>query len=386
MSVGSLDQLAAPSGSAKDRITYTADMFGDIESHRNSKVSSTTGSQKGTVSDIPTERKSCLSRNIREDEYAQSLANGFTIIIDSVDDGNGFDVNSFSSDDDDDDVSKGGKNDGIVESKSVTFQDDQLENDFNNDDEDEFCDAKETKEIENAEKNNENTSEVAEAKNKIYEENELTEESILKEVESMNENIKHENHDANKTVHKKKSPPRPVPPATSKGKLDSKNKLGLKLKIENESMPNFSPYMKTNTSKSKATTNKARQFHTMSSKQKKSNGAIPMSVKANGKASGKKRSTESTEGLVTMETGKRNESLTSADGLEVECNTTDSSPMTNEQNQITCVADVHREKTLSPKTENGDVTSRSDQASSRQRKISVISLGTVLKDSRETLV
>ena len=425
MSVRSVSRSNAKLGFAKDSITYTAEMFGDIESHRTSKVSSTNGSQKGANSDVPVERKSCLSRNIKDDEYAQSLANGFTIIIDSVDDANSFDFSSLSSDEE-----------GVeehyadaVESKSVTFKDDYPNDMIDEGPEDDGCDNDdgkdkdgdndENKELKNQrdDKNGDGDGDAENRVNSRTESNkdhetktdskaedraergcsrndsgERSESRLLNDNQEICETVRAQSAEGTKAVHKKKTQPKPSPPGTSKPKPDAKNKLGLKLKIENEMMTTFSPYIKSSTSKSKSNTNKARQMYSMGSKGKKSNGSIPSSLKANGKTpngkDAKKLSPDSAENSGATETviGARRERLTSTDGLEVVCNTTVNSPMASDNHQITCVADVHREKTLSPKTENGDVTSRSAPTSPRHRKISVISIGSVLKDGRETLV
>lgn len=351
-------------------------MFGDIESHSNSKMSSANASQRGTGSDNPApERKSCLSRSIKDDEYAQSLANGFTIIIDSVDDTNNFEMNSS---DEEDPPSDNGRNinRGPVADKSVSFVDEQTK-----------CENKSAKAEPEKEVNDQeiDDDEIDEIINKFVAE----EQSRALEKESVSEDTKgkdeqEEQNEEPKPTHKKKLTQRPTPPGTSKSKIESKNKLGLELKIENEMVSNFAPYMKSATSKSKSYTNKARQLYNISNKQKKSNGAVP-SVKTNGRNSVEKSAAQKIE-LDKMNNAKSNrtESLTSQDTLDVCLNTADSITISNEtHHKITCVADVHREKTLSPKTENGDIKSDS---TARQRKISVISIGSVLKDGRETLV
>lgn len=379
VSDGSLDGFATQSASGRDGVMYTADMFGDIENSNSKESSAMSNNKASTTVENPVERKSCLSQNIREDEYAQSLANGFTIIIDSVDDTNDFGLPPFSSDEEDETTfnivggnSKSNSQESISD-KSVTFKE-KAEN--VNSDTSKICDKQDEELI----------KEIDETIDALADKEELEKKDVEKEdVEKTVDDSKGVPEDTisdNNTAHKKKLTQRLTPPGSSKSKSESKNKLGLKLKIENEVATNFAPYMKSVTSKTKPQTNKARQLHSLVSKQKKSNGSIPLNVKSNGRQGSRKASTEKKGGQAIVRNTTRTESVTSTDGLDSQ----ESSPMGNENHQITCVADVHREKTLSPKTENSDMTSKSNPASPRQRKISVISIGSVLKDGRETLV
>ena len=355
-----------PTTEIDQSINYTADMFGDIEaqpsraragrSKRAKKPYRCTSGKIGGGSSL-------LKRN---DEYAKAFANGFTIIIDSVDDkenysrdcfspessdsgeDDSFDCKDLLEDSDDDD---GRKKEQIV--KTVTFED-----------------IKET-DNKNETKTSTTTTKPSSAP--------LTRTS---------------------TVYTKKSV-KPLAKPTSAGKskpsIQSKNKLGLKLKIENEKTTDFTPYLKSSSGKGKSQTNKARQQYNLSKQRNlnktASNGTKPVSGLVDKSRADKQNGNKAREDVKPAEGGRpdtgesvRSICVAEADDTKTIINVAEQS---QSPNQVTCFADVHREKTMSSNsTQEEMVTLFSPDMvpAGRQRKISVISIGSVLKDSRETLV
>lgn len=336
----------------RDAINYTADMFGDIEcqprltrSARSRSASKAYRLGSGTRGG-----GSCIVR--RDDEYTKAFANGFTIIIDSVDDKEHLSNASLSSsescEDDSSDRDEFAERHHSVEkkdivTKTVTFQEET-----------------ETSKKYTKSGNNKTASAPQQKSTSVY------------------------TNATNTTLVKP-----PVPVVNGKTSIQSKNKLGLKLKIENEKTTDFSPYIKSSANKKKTQTNKTRQQHNMSkpktNNDNHSNSAIPLSESAimeesNDHNPGK--DIERTQSVGSL----RSIRVSEADDIHSVDNVNDS---TVSQNQVTCFADVHRETTLSPRTTNEEMAtlcSPDMPASARQRKISVISIGSVLKDGRETLV
>lgn len=338
-------------------------MFGDIEaqpshnkSARSRRANKTYKGGSGKLGG-----GSCLLK--RNDEYAQAFANGFTIIIDSVDDKENYSRGCFSPASSDSGEDDSFDCDDLLEEtddcseqklpvvKSVTFMD-------------------ETDKIEKVEDNSKNGN--------ISSSKKPTSASEKRAPTALKKNAK-------KTVTKA---------SATKGKLgiQSRNKLGLKLKIETEKSHDFTPYMKSSSNKGKSLTNKARQQHSLSQQKidskKKSDIAkckdknildtkveIEKDDDKNGSNGDRPSSTGSTRSIIVAEADEKH----SIDNVEV---------FTKSQNQVTCFADVHREKSLSASTQEEMSTLFSPDLApaARQRKISVISIGSVLRDSRETLV
>lgn len=336
----------------RDKINYTADMFGDIESQprRTRSARNRSANNSYRLGSGVRGGGSCIVR--RNDEYTKSFANGFTIIIDSVDDREQFSSATFSQDSssdsgEDDNFDHDADRNHSVEkketiTKTVTFQKES-----------------ETSEKDTKSGNNKTASAPQQKSTSVY------------------------TNSTNTTLVK------PLPVVKGKPNIQSKNKLGLKLKIENEKTTDFSPYIKSSANKKKAQTNKTRQQHNMSkpktNNENHSNSAIPLSESAIIEEGNDQHLGKDIEG--TKSTGSiRSISVSGADDTHSVDNVKD---YTVSQYQVTCFADVHRETTLSPKSTNEEMAtlcSPDVPPSARQRKISVISIGSVLKDGRETLV
>jgi hypothetical protein len=345
-------------------INYTADMFGDIEAQparaKSGRHKRTKKSYRATSGKIGG-GSSLLKRN---DEYTKAFANGFTIIIDSVDDKENYSRDCFSPEssdsgeedsfdcndlleDDDDEIDK---KDQIV--KTVTFED-----------------TKEKDSKENIKSTNiKPSSAPAPRTPSVY---------TMKSVKPL---------------------AKPLSAGKSKASIQSKNKLGLKLKIENEKTTDFTPYLKSSSGKGKSQTNRARQQYNIS-KQKNlnktaSNGTKPGSGLADkskvDKQNGDKAASVDGKPADIVRTNSggsvRSICVAEADDHKSINNVAEQS---QSPNQVTCFADVHREKTISSNSNQEEMAtlfSPDMVPAGRQRKISVISIGSVLKDSRETLV
>ncbi|XP_045193271.2 uncharacterized protein LOC123549328 isoform X2 [Mercenaria mercenaria] len=356
-----------PTTNQDHSINYTAEMFGDIEAHPSRVKSGRSRRAKKTYRATSGKMggSSCLLK--RNDEYAKAFANGFTIIIDSVDDKENYSRDCFSPE-----SSDSGEDD--------TFDcDDLLEDSDDNDQKEQI--VKTVTFEDRPTKENVDTDTTKIVKNKPSS-------APLPKTTSV--------------YTKKSTKPvaKPVSAGVSKPCIQSKNKLGLKLKIENEKTPDFTPYLKSSTGRGKSQTNKARQQYNMS-KQKNnskntSNGTKPVSGLADRTRTDKKNGSTVTK--VTKDTSPLEVERTNSGGSTrsiAVAEADDSHSVNNVEtcsqspNQVTCFADVHREKTMSANsTQEEMVTLFSPDmvASGRQRKISVISIGSVLKDSRETLV
>jgi hypothetical protein len=176
--------------------------------------------------------------------------------------------------------------------------------------------------------------------------------------------------------------------------MQKKKKHSLNQQItENEDM--FAPYRKSAVSKTKPTTNKARQQHSVlqknSCEQKKFSTKFKSLSKTNTISDSDKNDIEN----LSYDSIRNPEDTTDIQTISVE-EADDSDSVDNSHNEatghtiVTCFADVHRETTLSSKTAGEEMISISPNdtlsAPARQRKISVISIGSVLKDGKETLV
>ncbi|XP_060568452.1 uncharacterized protein LOC132727059 [Ruditapes philippinarum] len=284
-------------------INYTADMFGDIESQparaKSGRHKRTKKSYRATSGKIGG-GSSLLKRN---DEYTKAFANGFTIIIDSVDDKENYSRDCFSPE------------------SSDSGEEDSFDcNDLLEDDDDEL-DKKEQI-----------------VKTVTFED--------TKEKDSK-ENIKSSNI-------KPSSAPAPRTPSVY-------------------TMKAVKPLAKPlSAGKSKASIQRLAD----KSKVDKQNGDKAASV--DGKPAD----------IVRTNSGGSVRSICVAEADDHK-SINNVAEQSQSPNQVTCFADVHREKTISSNSNQEEMTtlfSPDMVPAGRQRKISVISIGSVLKDSRETLV
>ncbi|XP_052231236.1 uncharacterized protein LOC127844792 isoform X3 [Dreissena polymorpha] len=335
-------------GGAKCK-TITSDMFGDIQSTTEARSNASSVSQQSDRKEpAATARKGCLSRNLRDDEYAQSLANGFTIIIDSVDD-IGTDVDCCFT---------GGKHSAKPEvepekmevkiAKNVSFREDDFK------------------------ANGIDTAE-SDKSNKMSESNKV-EKTLAPSSASM---------------YKHNSKRLPIKPASAGKAKQSKTKLDSNIKVHPEKIVQNSPYGKSSQIKKGKTPKAKLQNSKAETIKKKLPNGDPISSD----------STEYTQRLNWEEretrTNKTDDEASSFELIHVESVSAmpmasavrDSVQHHSDDHHITCVADIHREKTLSPRDDLDDRSSLTpERVAQRQRKISVISIGSVLKDGRDTLV
>ena len=337
---------------SKDTINVTADMFGDIESysHNRHSRSSEECSVKPQPKEPPTGRRSCLSRCLREDEYAHSLANGFTIIIDSVDDDNidSLDVGFLKTDDEDmedeemiaEELAKLETINEVKIAKSVTFKDNNTETQENKSEQLEQQDDKDGTDVDIG-----NVQKTKRPK-------------------------------AVASVSKTNGRKAPVKPSMAGKARPTKNKLGLRLKIDTDKVAPLSPYYKSTQSvkgKVQSQTNKAREQQNETSRNRLPNGNVNESKRVYTDISSSAKDKNVADRInIFKVAGASAENIVNNSDVD--------------DNKITCEADIHRENTLSPNGDMEDGVNPCVDSSARSRKISVISIGSVLKDGRETLV
>ncbi|KAL4225154.1 cyclic nucleotide gated channel beta 1 [Mactra antiquata] len=353
------DIIEDPEESNADKIEYTASMFGDIESQ-------TVKSKSANRNVKSFKHNSCKGGGaalLRNDDYAKSFANGFTIIIDSADDK---------------------RDDKISNSTTTSNSAESLPN----------YDMGEFNVV--IEKNSEADNITVEQSERSQSDTQFNKDHSTIELKKIPEESseisleKNQPQSAKTKTNIKNGKKRIQSAGKNKIGIQSKNKLGLKLKIEDEKL-NHSPYTKSTSGKSKALTNKARQQHGLSRQRLNKVDAINDIPKNKAEKDRKHSTVDTINELEKIE--PRTDSVCSTRSISVaeasKDQIVDNVTQTSDQNKITCYADVHREKTLSPRSNNEEMSTLfSPEMSSpaRQRKISVISIGSVLKEGRETLV
>ncbi|KAL4224611.1 cyclic nucleotide gated channel beta 1 [Mactra antiquata] len=348
----------------KDKVEYTADMFGDIES-QTVRPKSNNRSFKSFRHISCKGGGSSLLRN--NDEYAKSFANGFTIIIDTADEQR----HNYTSH-------------SPATSNSVeSLPDDNISEinivNGNNDDENETT----QEDLVHAQSSTQPQLQNNHGTNELQKINECSSENKRKEM-NQSQGLK---TDISITNGKKNA----MPVCKNKVGIQNRNKLGLKLKLEDEKALSNSPYAKSISGKSKVVTNRARQQHGLTRQNFNKVETVKEMPKdepelsknrplmKNGNERGKtkqKPSTSCQTRSISVAAAKMNQIV-------------DNVIKPSDQNKITCYADVHNEKNVSPRGNNEEMSTlySPEMASpAGQRKISVISIGSVLKDGRETLV
>lgn len=339
-------------------------MFGDIESQliRPKSNNCTRGVKSFRYNNSKGGGGLALARN---DEYAKSFANGFTIIIDPADE----------------------------EKNNDTSTSPTLSDSCGSDPDEKLDAAKETDET--CETDNETASKSVPFQSECKTQNKetVTKKKMTNDEAVESKSDKNQKHIATSVANVGNGKRKPLSAGKNKVGIQHKNKLGLRLNIENEKSIKVSPYLKSSAGKSKSVTNRARQQYSLSRQKNNKVDAVsdvpkakPECSKGNRKISRVENSPEEEpERKISSVCSTRSISVAEADDDQIVDNVTD----TAEQNRITCYADVHREKTLSPRSTNEELSTlcSADMSSpARQRKISVISIGSVLKEGRETLV
>ncbi|XP_052815609.1 cyclic nucleotide-gated cation channel beta-3-like isoform X2 [Mya arenaria] len=342
-----------PTPYSREDTSVTADMFGDIEScTHNKQTQGSARSQRQTNREPGSGRKSCLSKSLREDEYAHSLANGFTIIIDSVDDDD-IDADFDIIDDKDDTPVENSASietvDEVKVAKSVTFQD---QNETGN------------KEAVTVETNQQH-------------------EHVKVEVTSEQQsNHKPNMHKSGASVYISNSKKIAIKPPPGGKAKPVKNKLGLKLKLDSDKVGPISPYsQKSQSTKGKSHTNRAREHRNCPDKELLPNGNVTEE---------RPNITQTPSTEICANKGPEEIPMAfSKDKQDKGIVNVASAPEENRVNNSRAEMQPEssgQESVPSPTQEVEDPGCLSPESVTRQRKISVISIGSVLKDGRETLV
>ena len=353
-----------------DGINYTADMFGDIETKsspvKESRESSRQHSSK--TSHVKTD-----IQLVNGDEYARSFAVGFDIVVSSPENVSPFIIEKEKVDDNacaEANVNKSEHNEQGEEKMFLLI--DEIH--------DSNCEKR-------CSKNSEiDTKEVNLPIDVVSVVNSTTADDTIKQV----------------SVDQSKKTPK-TPKTKKRTVVQPKNKVGQRSETKKDKSRDKSPFQKSPIANMRHNTNRVNPQNSPN----KPNVVVQKencdetSVKAKfeflptentNKDSKKDKLNDEIEMETKVDTEFSN-AITVAEAKisDIADNTSELTPLVPEQNQITCFAEVHREKTLSPspsRDENGTRNSiqSSDSSNQRQRKISVISIGSVLQHGKETLV